>query len=1389
MSFDGNAQAEQKDTVATSVVNVSAPLLAEEIETSASVPCDHLTGATTALLQTSMETETSEAGTTGTTMLQPQDTSQLLQASLPSLSSSSTPAKQPVISAIVSTQEPGTELAEDTQVTTTALSTSTIVSPPLIASDAAPATAFLPSASVPSQQQLQNPQSTLSASTGSIPMKDSSNPALALTSPPSVSSATASSAISPIYQSNSQQFAGQIDTATAVAINAHIISQQQQQQQQQQLLNGDFLAQQAAFVADVNSSTQLNAAIAQQQQQQQATASSVPVHTMAMQYTNHSRSTSVVDGMVAMFPNDASTTVTPRSGLIVPNMASSATQPIATQLQLQLQQHQLEQKLANGHNVASNNSTLASASHSGVPSPYATPSIAACANGAASVGHRRQLSNTFPAALHQQQQQQHQMMLVDTPVSMTTAPSTLVPGTPTTFGQLQFSAQSSGASSAVPLQQQQHHHHHHSHLGHSRHLSLDTANFRLMTADASSLHTLPLHGLIHEHPATTAQNMQFGAASNPLLALQQQQAHLQQQLQQQQQQIQAQMNALSQQKASAVTTRTVPATPQTPMGQNSFAATLQAPSLADSLLQHHQNQHHRGMFMHHSSASVDLGSLSSAFNVAQFNQTLSGQISPASVQAAMAPAIAMSQLHLPQQLSSAGGIVPQSAVQAGSSSTSGVEMACVDALEDEDEDDEDNDEENSGEDAENDTRATKRAKTNGKGSGGKPKRPVAPYKRFRNSFIFFANERRKQWKREHPEVSKIQNRGFIQDMSKVWNSMTAKEKAPYMKMAEDDKLRYEADVKKYGPLLTSTPSASSSAASLAPGTTPATSSAVPATTGVSDNSSSGDGDLDETQTVSPAKSKTTSGSSSAAVLAQANVSLAPSFPSIVPTALPQAEKSVDKTASSVVSVTSATEPALENTINNAAAVAAAAIVQPTPIAPAFVGINHASIEPFNIDTALLSQQAYQALLSQTFGQDFSPQAIEFDPSCFVGPDVQSTDASSVCFNPAILAAPAPEGMQQQQYSAFDDSGNGNAANGSNSASNNSLTSGSGGGSSSGGNGNGKSASASGPPITTLVGTKRKSSSDGQPMTSLPMSIKRFRNSFIYYVNERRREIQFKEDGTPTNVEVNNREFLKEMSAKWRTMTDKEKAPYLEMADKDKERFTRQMREYELEHPDEFNKIGSRHRRRRSSTSANNPANGSDTAVSESGKPPLVPSTNTSSIPTPVSGVATAVSCGLNISMVGTGSGTGSPNGMLSLPQNIASVNGATSIAPVPADAFAQELNRAIAATATTPISTAMSTPLTTPLLTPNMASDKADLTQLATGHLPSLPSVPEEMVICTEAATNVASNSSVAGSTYLLATPIAMSEVLVSGAGSSYPAGLTTLPTVLEGAEEDVHMN
>ncbi|KAJ2808420.1 hypothetical protein H4R21_000009 [Coemansia helicoidea] len=761
----------------------------------------------------------------------------------------------------------------------------------------------------------------------------------------------------------------------------------------------------------------------------------------------HSRRTSVIDAMVAAYPAGA-------LGGAAPHVMQGP--------------------------PAAGTGTATSASASAVPSPYATPSIAAT-GGPMPVGHQRQLSGIPPAVMHGQPAG---LVPMDSPAMLATGPHTLAAGTPTSFGQLPF--QMGGP-----------------HHGHSRHLSLDMANIRLMAAEAASLQGMPLHGPVPGHSAQMVNALQLETAAHH--------HQLQQQLQniQQLQQLQQfQMHP----KCGPLTIRTTPATPRTPMPGGMFMGPLAPASLDDSLAQQQQQQQllaqseaPRPLFMHHNSSSVDLGSIASTFSVPQFHPALSGHMSPVGPYPGM-PGM------LPQPF-----YPPQASLLAATMAgmPNGGDALNMDDLDDEDDDDDCPDGDYAGRESARRLKAASAAaaaRDAAEPAGtSKARKPKAMYKRFRNSFIFFANEQRKQWRREHPELSKIQNRGFIQDMSKVWNSMSSEEKAPYVQMATEDKRRYEADVKRFGPLPTSAQSsATSTPKEHAAGAQPAA-ELPPA--------------KDRPRAEGPATPLATAPASATATPALASPLHRPVMTSL----------SVSPLSVSPLAVT------------------------PGMMSPAVAAPGAMICDPFDPDTSQVTLATYHTFLHSAFGQDFSPHAADFDPSCFYS-DAMAVDGQG-CADPARLAA-WPSGSPMLASEAGADA---SAA-------------------------AGGRAGANCPPIATLVGTKRKCGSDGQPMTSLPSSIKRFRNSFIYYVNEKRAELQYNADGSPTNVEINNREFLKNMSARWRAMPDDEKAPYLQMADDDKERFTRQMREYELEHPGERER-GSKLRRRRSSAGTGAGADG------------------------------------------------------------------------------------------------------------------------------------------------------------------------------------------------------
>ncbi|KAJ1841026.1 hypothetical protein LPJ73_006253, partial [Coemansia sp. RSA 2703] len=74
-------------------------------------------------------------------------------------------------------------------------------------------------------------------------------------------------------------------------------------------------------------------------------------------------------------------------------------------------------------------------------------------------------------------------------------------------------------------------------------------------------------------------------------------------------------------------------------------------------------------------------------------------------------------------------------------------------------------------------------------------RNKSKFKRFRNAFIYFVNDQRNK---VDDETKKLKNREFLQLMSARWKKMPEDERRPYIDMAEEDKKRFEDDVKKYG---------------------------------------------------------------------------------------------------------------------------------------------------------------------------------------------------------------------------------------------------------------------------------------------------------------------------------------------------------------------------------------------------------------------------------------------------------------------------------------------------------------------------------------------------------------------------------------------------------------
>jgi HMG (high mobility group) box len=68
-----------------------------------------------------------------------------------------------------------------------------------------------------------------------------------------------------------------------------------------------------------------------------------------------------------------------------------------------------------------------------------------------------------------------------------------------------------------------------------------------------------------------------------------------------------------------------------------------------------------------------------------------------------------------------------------------------------------------------------------------PKKPLS-------GFMFFSSERRKSLKDEQPDL-KITEASVV--IGSEWKKLTEAEKAPYIKLAKEDKDRYEKDKEKY----------------------------------------------------------------------------------------------------------------------------------------------------------------------------------------------------------------------------------------------------------------------------------------------------------------------------------------------------------------------------------------------------------------------------------------------------------------------------------------------------------------------------------------------------------------------------------------------------------------
>ncbi|KAJ2661917.1 hypothetical protein IWW48_002148 [Coemansia sp. RSA 1200] len=80
-------------------------------------------------------------------------------------------------------------------------------------------------------------------------------------------------------------------------------------------------------------------------------------------------------------------------------------------------------------------------------------------------------------------------------------------------------------------------------------------------------------------------------------------------------------------------------------------------------------------------------------------------------------------------------------------------------------------------------------------SKSRPPRNKSKFKRFRNAFIYYVNDQRDK---VDDDTKRLKNREFLQLMSARWKTIPENERKPYVQLAEEDKKRFNEDVKKYG---------------------------------------------------------------------------------------------------------------------------------------------------------------------------------------------------------------------------------------------------------------------------------------------------------------------------------------------------------------------------------------------------------------------------------------------------------------------------------------------------------------------------------------------------------------------------------------------------------------
>ncbi|KAJ1924162.1 hypothetical protein IWQ60_005391 [Tieghemiomyces parasiticus] len=86
--------------------------------------------------------------------------------------------------------------------------------------------------------------------------------------------------------------------------------------------------------------------------------------------------------------------------------------------------------------------------------------------------------------------------------------------------------------------------------------------------------------------------------------------------------------------------------------------------------------------------------------------------------------------------------------------------------------------------------------------------------------------------------------------------------------------------------------------------------------------------------------------------------------------------------------------------------------------------------------------------------------------------------------------------------------------------------------------------------TSSTGGTSTTSAPATPLIAARNTYKRFRNPFIFYVNEMRKK------HNPTKASIKNREFVQMMSKEWKQLPEEDKKPYQDMAKADRARYDR-----------------------------------------------------------------------------------------------------------------------------------------------------------------------------------------------------------------------------------------